>query len=210
MILNNEIIEYDIEHAGPSILYNAKAISKELYEELISLDKKTRVVKTGLLIKDNPRFYDIIQAGYKKYTDKFINENKLRPDQVSEVVHDAVWLSGVIPEITVFDKTIKFRKKRTHSMSYVYERKNIRLYYNFLTDTVDIRGGSFSNNKKFLNIIKRILKLFENGNKDTLYNQIHNILIKLKKDENYYGCDLINGLKNMTLIKALLKDLIIY
>ena len=34
MILNNEIIEYDIEHAGPSILYNAKAISKELYEEL--------------------------------------------------------------------------------------------------------------------------------------------------------------------------------
>ena len=77
MILTNEIFEYDIEHAGPSVYYEKKIITKEQYERLISLPKEKRVIETGLLERDNPDWYNKKMAAYDEYINKFIKKNKI-------------------------------------------------------------------------------------------------------------------------------------
>lgn len=205
MILINEIVEYDMEHAGPSILYEGGHITKETYIGLISLPKKERVIKTGLLIKDNSEFYNYIQKGYTKYINIFIKKNNLKPDNVVEISHDAIWLVGVTPSITKFGE-INFRKKRRYDVQYIYEKKNIRIYYNMMTTELDIRGGSFNEESDLYPILKRIMQGIEH-NKD-YYDLLHEVKRNLKKDKDHYKFNVINGLDNRKLINNMIVEML--
>lgn len=206
MILLNEIFEYDIEHAGPSILYENKKISKELYEELISLPKDKRVVKTGLLIRDNPDFYNVIQEGYDFMTKKFIRINKLKPHHVVEVVHDAIWVTGVSPKVLEFNNC-RFRKKRYFNLMFIYDKKHIRFYLNIATDELDVRGGSVNPNSKLIKPFKSLLKSFE-FNSTKIYEKIHIMIKKLEKDKDAYGEEMVKGVSNLSLLKSLLFEIV--
>lgn len=209
MILTNDIYEYDAQHAGISILYEYKAISKSRYEYLCNLEKKKRVVQTGLMIRDNPDLYKIISKGYKHFTDLLIDKNDLKPHNIVEIVNDAVWVSGRVPTVLEFGE-VKFRQKQHYHITYIYERRNIRLYYNLNDGTLFCRGAKLSKVSKMFSFIKRIFKLYDMGNKDRLYNLLHKTLRKLKKDEDAMGSELCKGLKNITLVRALIRDLINY
>ena len=207
MILTNDIYEYDVAHAGISILYEAGAIKKERYDFLCKLEKRKRVVQTGLMIKENPEFSKIIKEGYKKYTDLLIEKNKLIPDNIVELVNDAVWISGASPTVLEFGE-VKFRKKQHFHITYIYEKRNIRFYYNFTTDELVCRGGKINKVSKMYKLLKRIFKLYDSGDKEKLYNTLHQTLNKLKKDPDAFGSAITNTLENRPLVRALVKDLI--
>ena len=206
MILTNEIFEYDIEHAGPSVYYEKKIITKEQYERLISLPKEKRVIETGLLERDNPDRYNKKMAAYDEYINKFIKKNKIKPHHIIEVVHDAIWLAGIIPSELQFGE-VKFRKKKYYNIQYIYERRNIRFYLNTGSGEFDIRGGHLNTDSRLYRPFKTLLQAFE-FDSDDIYDKVHKIRRKLKKNEDAYGKELVRGLKNSTLINNLLKEVV--
>ena len=202
MIIKNSICEFDIKNAGVTILYQKGILTKKEYLYYINLDKNTRVIKTGNLLKDNPSYYKIQMDGFKEYMDKFILANKIKKYSVYEIAKDALWIIGRQPRILKFDNVL-FVKKREFTSFFKYRK--IIFYVNSSTNIIDIRG---SNPKEdtFLNIIKDILIKYEFG--IDLYDKLHSIRNNLLDDSLYYGELVIRGVDNIKIIERLIKEIL--
>lgn len=202
MIIKNSICEFDIKNAGVTILYQKGILTKKEYLYYIKLDKNTRVIKTGNLLKDNPSYYKIQMDGFKEYMDKFILANKIKKYSVYEIAKDALWIIGRQPRILKFDNVL-FVKKREFTSFFKYHK--IIFYVNSSTNIIDIRGSN-PNDDKFLNIIKDILIKYEFG--IDLYDKLHSIRNNLLDDSLYYGEPVIKGVDNIKIIERLIKEIL--
>lgn len=202
MIIKNSICEFDIKNAGVTILYQKGILTKKEYLYYINLDKNTRVIKTGNLLKDNPSYYKIQMDGFKEYMDKFILANKIKKYSVYEIAKDALWIIGRQPKILKFDNVL-FVKKREFTSFFKYCK--IIFYVNSSTNIIDIRGSN-PKEDKFLNIIKDILIKYEFG--IDLYDKLHNIRNNLIDDSLYYGEPVIKGVDNIKIIERLIKEIL--
>ena len=202
MIIKNSICEFDIKNAGVTILYQKGILTKKEYLYYINLDKNTRVIKTGNLLKDNPSYYKIQMDGFKEYMDKFILANKIKKYSVYEIAKDALWIIGRQPKILKFDNVL-FVKKREFTSFFKYRK--IIFYVNSSTNIIDIRGSNPIDDK-FLNIIKDILIKYEFG--IDLYDKLHSIRNNLLDDSLYYGEPVIKGVDNIKIIERLIKEIL--
>lgn len=202
MIIKNSICEFDIKNAGVTILYQKGILTKKEYLYYINLDKNTRVIKTGNLLKDNPSYYKIQMDGFKEYMDKFILANKIKKYSVYEIAKDALWIIGRQPRILKFDNVL-FVKKREFTSFFKYRK--IIFYVNSSTNIIDIRGSN-PKEDKFLNIIKDILIKYEFG--IDLYDKLHSIRNNLLDDSLYYGEPVIKGVDNIKIIERLIKEIL--
>ena len=202
MIIKNSICEFDIKNAGVTILYQKGILTKKEYLYYINLDKNTRVIKTGNLLKDNPSYYKIQMDGFKEYMDKFILANKIKKYSVYEIAKDALWIIGRQPRILKFDNVL-FVKKREFTSFFKYRK--IIFYINSSTNIIDIRGSN-PKEDKFLNIIKDILIKYEFG--IDLYDKLHSIRNNLIDDSLYYGEPVIKGVDNIKIIERLIKEIL--
>ena len=202
MIIKNSICEFDIKNAGVTILYQKGILTKKEYLYYIKLDKNTRVIKTGNLLKDNPSYYKIQMDGFKEYMDKFILANKIKKYSVYEIAKDALWIIGRQPRILKFDNVL-FVKKREFTSFFKYRK--IIFYVNSSTNIIDIRGSNPIDDK-FLNIIKDILIKYEFG--IDLYDKLHSIRNNLLDDSLYYGEPVIRGVDNIKIIERLIKEIL--
>ena len=202
MIIKNSICEFDIKNAGVTILYQKGILTKKEYLYYINLDKNTRVIKTGNLLKDNPSYYKIQMDGFKEYMDKFILDNKIKKYSVYEIAKDALWIIGRQPRILKFDNVL-FVKKREFTSFFKYRK--IIFYVNSSTNIIDIRGSN-PKEDKFLNIIKDILIKYEFG--IDLYDKLHSIRNNLIDDSLYYGEPVIKGVDNIKIIERLIKEIL--
>lgn len=202
MIIKNSICEFDIKNAGVAILYQKGILTKKEYLYYINLDKNTRVIKTGNLLKDNPSYYKIQMDGFKEYMDKFILANKIKKYSVYEIAKDALWIIGRQPRILKFDNVL-FVKKREFTSFFKYRK--IIFYVNSSTNIIDIRGSN-PKEDKFLNIIKDILIKYEFG--IDLYDKLHSIRNNLLDDSLYYGEPVIKGVDNIKIIESLIKEIL--
>ena len=202
MIIKNSICEFDIKNAGVTILYQKGILTKKEYLYYINLDKNTRVIKTGNLLKDNPSYYKIQMDGFKEYMDKFILANKIKKYSIYEIAKDALWIIGRQPRILKFDNVL-FVKKREFTSFFKYRK--IIFYVNSSTNIIDIRGSNPIDNK-FLNVIKDILIKYEFG--IDLYDKLHSIRNNLIDDSLYYGEPVIKGVDNIKIIERLIKEIL--
>ena len=202
MIIRNSICEFDIKNAGITILYEKGILTKKEYLYYINLDKDTRVIKTGLLLKDNPKYYDIQMAGFREYMDKFILANKIKKYSVYETAKDALWIIGRQPKLLKFDK-IEFVKKREFTSFFKFRK--VIFYVNSRTDIIDIRGSNPKDNT-FLNVIKDILIKYEY--EVDLYTKLHKIRNNLNDNPNYYGENVIKNIDNIKIINRLIKEIL--
>lgn len=202
MIIRNSICEFDIKNAGITILYEKGILTKKEYLYYINLDKDTRVIKTGLLLKDNPKYYDIQMAGFREYMDKFILANKIKKYSVYEIAKDALWIIGRQPKLLKIDK-IEFVKKREFTSFFKFRK--VIFYVNSRTDIIDIRGSNPKDNT-FLNVIKDILIKYEY--EVDLYTKLHKIRNNLNDNPNYYGDNVIKNIDNIKIINRLIKEIL--
>lgn len=202
MIIRNSICEFDIKNAGITILYEKGILTKKEYLYYINLDKDTRVIKTGLLLKDNPKYYDIQMAGFREYMDKFILANKIKKYSVYEIAKDALWIIGRQPKLLKFDK-IEFVKKREFTSFFKFRK--VIFYVNSRTDIIDVRGSNPKDNT-FLNVIKDILIKYEY--EVDLYTKLHTIRNNLNDNPNYYGDNVIKNIDNIKIINRLIKEIL--
>ena len=202
MIIKNSICEFDIKNAGVTILYQNGILTKKEYLYYINLDKNTRVIKTGNLLKDNPSYYKIQMDGFKEYMEKFILAKKIKKYSGYEIAKDAVWIIGRQPRILKFDNVL-FVKKREFTSFFKYRK--IIFYVNSSTNIIDIRGSN-PKEDEFLNIIKDILIKYEFG--IDLYDKLHSIRNNLLDDSLYYGEPVIKGVDNIKIIERLIKEIL--
>ena len=204
MILKTNIAEYDMANAGIAVLYNKGLLDKKVYEDMLKLPKKEREIKTGLLIRDNPTWYDIQSEEFKKYIDLFIKSNKLMDHNILEVVRDGVWVIGRKPKILSFGDTIFFKEKNPTSIYFRF-KENIHFYVNSFYGTIRVRGIN-PDNRVFLDVIKDILIDFENNL--PVYEKLHEVRNNLMNDEKYYGEDLGVKVSNIKIIEKLIKEML--
>lgn len=205
MILKTNIAEYDMANAGIAVLYNKGLLDKETYEKMTNLPKKEREVKTGLLIRDNPTWYQIQTEEFKKYIDLFIRTNKLLAHNILEVVRDGIWVIGRRPkELSFSDNVIIFKEKNPTTIYFRYKR-NIHFYVNSFYSTIRVRGIN-PDNRVFLDVIKDILIDFENNL--PVYEKLHEVRNNLMNDEKYYGEDLGVNVSNIKIIEKLIKEML--
>ena len=204
MIWVGQISEFDMKQAGITVLYACGKISKELYEELLKSSKKNRVVKTGLLIRDHPEFYDIQTREFKKYIEKLMIENKIKKSHVLETVRDGIWLVNEAPRKLKFG-LIQFVKKGNYTSVFKLKRRNIYIYYDSINDKIMCRGFKNTENEKLLKFVGYMMRLYETSEEDLLYEELH-------KKLNYYKenteINLIPNISNEYLLKMMIDDFI--
>lgn len=205
MILKTNIAEYDMTNAGIAVLYNKGLLDYDTYNEMSNLPKKEREVKTGILIRDNPTWYQIQTEEFKKYIDLFIRTNKLLAHNILEVVRDGIWVIGRKPkELSFSDNVIIFKEKNPTTIYFRYKR-NIHFYVNSFYSTIRVRGIN-PDNRVFLDVIKEILIDFENNL--PVYEKLHEVRNNLMSDEKYYGEDLGVKVSNIKIIEKLIKEIL--
>lgn len=211
MYIKNRISEYDIRQANVSVLYSLKILNEREYKEYLEMDKYKRNVKIGLLIKERPEIYRILQDNFAKYIDLFIVNNKLdMTNNVLEINKDAIWVIGRMPEITKFENDIiEFVCKQTFTSMYSCKVKrgvDFQFFYNSITEDYNIRNFS-SKNDSLLDCIIDIMKDYEYDDIDSVYNKLH--FLKMKKIEGVnYNIPLIEGIKNNDILNKMIKDLL--
>lgn len=179
--------EYDIKSANANVMYTLNMIDKDLYEKLINMDKKERVIYVGKMIKKDDTLYNELMDGYKYYTDKFIKENGLE-DNVYEVVKDAVWIFGKYPKKTEFNNYVKFTRDRVATSVMTLDK--IKFYYNSINNKLFNRGLGDIDFDTFpiLKKIKEFMMYKESDKYKILYKKIHKFhynYITENVDESY-------------------------
>lgn len=205
MILKTNIAEYDMANAGIAVLYNKGLLDKETYEKMTNLPKKEREIKTGLLIRDNPSWYQVQTEEFKKYIDLFIRTNKLLAHNILEVVRDGVWVIGRRPKELSFSNNVIIFKEKNPTTIYFRYKKKIHFYVNSFYGTIRVRGIN-PDNRVFLDILKDILIDFENNL--PVYEKLHEVRNNLMNDEKYYGEDLGVKVSNIKIIEKLIKEML--
>lgn len=205
MILKTNIAEYDMANAGIAVLYNKGLLDKETYEKMTNLPKKEREIKTGLLIRDNPSWYQVQTEEFKKYIDLFIRTNKLLAHNILEVVRDGVWVIGRRPKELSFSNNVIIFKEKNPTTIYFRYKKKIHFYVNSFYGTIRVRGVN-PDNRVFLDVLKDILIDFENNL--PVYEKLHEVRNNLMNDEKYYGEDLGVKVSNIKIIEKLIKEML--
>lgn len=205
MYIRDVITEYDIEHANISIMLDINYINEKTYKEMEKMDKKKRVVKVGLMMKEDRNLYNLLQTGFNKYIDLFIINNKIETSNILEINHDAIWLIGRLPKILEFNK-IRFIQKNKFTSLYQCNIKKapIQFFYDSEKDKIKTRG--FNNETSdLLDKIKEILLDKEFGDEDSVYTKLHQLNKEVKK--NKYE-EMLNNIKNTTILNRMIKDLL--
>ncbi|MBR6289217.1 MAG: hypothetical protein IKR19_07780 [Acholeplasmatales bacterium] len=192
--ISGRIVEYDMRSANISVLLQKGIIDIDLYNKLSRLNKQSREVEIGLMIKSDPTIYTELSKGIKEYKHKFCEANNIDSLQIVRVANDAMYINTSIDlPYTFFDQYIEFRIK---SISNVMININKTLsFISFINDqvSVDIKGISADKYNLHANymisIIATVSFYIERGNIEDALNYISNIIedyINLKLDINYY------------------------
>ena len=131
-IINSTICEYDIKGAhlvAIRILYGDK-----LYDKLAAMDKLSRNIYIGNMVKKDPELSTKLQKLLFKFKQKFIEENGILINNIVETTKDSLVLVQKIPTNTIVKVSgveVEFRNKdeRLYTLRELFpKRKRIFLY----------------------------------------------------------------------------------
>lgn len=236
MIINNNIIEYDIKSAGLTALYHLDLITVDEFDTYDKMDKKTRIVELGNHVKylnqlTGKPIYRAMELTFKIYIDIFKSLNNISDHNIIEVNHDALWLAGRRAKFTDVSEYIKldvvkndierlkleFGLQLTNvtKVKFVAKReytllvkyKNLNIYLNSISHSLLFRGANPDPHHMFYSVVLDILLSYE-YNDSKLYDKLHKYLQKLEEDESCYGNNMINNILNINLIRYFIKEMI--
>ena len=111
-MINSYIREYDLSKANISSLYHFKVISDKEYHEFLSMPKRDREIKIGLMIKENSDIYEYIKEGILFAKKELVKTNKIYDSEIISIKNDAMFIHGRNLPITDFGG-FKFVVKNT-------------------------------------------------------------------------------------------------
>lgn len=130
-LIGVSIKEYDMSKANISILYNAGAINKELYQELFNAPKYMREYQVGCMERDNLSISELVRGGIKEAKKQFILQNGLKLDEILAIKGDAVFVIGNRPMNTEITPIIQFKLANEYTSFYKIS-PFIEVFYSYL------------------------------------------------------------------------------
>ena len=195
MLYTGKIVEYDIEHANISVLYDKGLITTDNYLLLKETKKSLRNEIIGKLILDEKNVWEEIQSGIKDAMRKFVRLNKITKAKVIEVVTDAIWLRDCDIKHTRITDCINFVPK--HEFSLMIKLDKLSIYKT--PDSIVIRGGRINREHPSYDYMMQYLTALENKEGKLLHRTYSRLRKSLLSDEN----KIISSISNELLIKAL-------
>lgn len=125
-MFNEHICEYDMRSASLSISKRFQLLDNDLLEQLNLMRKEDRVVRIGLIQKENKGFSESLLSGIRLIRKKFIMENNLTENDIIALHSDAVFMKTKRKVVTDIEG-VHFAKKGEWSSFIRY--KNIDMYY---------------------------------------------------------------------------------
>lgn len=89
-MFHNNILEYDMNAASLSLSERFGLLPKETIERLKRLDKKNRVIQTGLIRRNDQNFSVEVDKKLIEVRNQFIQENGILPNDLISLHSDAV------------------------------------------------------------------------------------------------------------------------
>ena len=187
MIINGEIIEYDIKAAGLNLAKEFGYIDKKILDHLESLDKKTRNVRLGLLKKKDEQISKNENEAFIKARKLFIVTNKLNVEDIVAIKKDAIFVSRRCNKLKFGNIEFVAKNKYTSYM----ELNKLEFYYNSIQ--LDIKGIGdvvYKQHEKYIiSFFKTYFSLMELNNKAKLIEYVTNFVFRYKSrllDLGYY------------------------
>lgn len=137
-LFNDEIIEYDIQDAGFSLIKQYHLLPDEKIRELTLMGKgKERHIAVGILQRNDKEFTKNLMDKFAEIRRIFISMNDLKDDDIISIKKDAIFTTKICNK-TKFDNIV-FAEKN-HYTSYIRfpNVNNIELYYS--TKGIDVKG----------------------------------------------------------------------
>lgn len=180
VIFGGLIAEYDIKSAGATAILELKG--NDMYEYLMKLDKKTRNIKIGLMMKNEPGLSDAVNDLMLKYLNIFIKENKINAKNIVYTTRDSILVYNKIPLKTIFNH-VEFRNK-DGMFSTMIRIKNYTILFDSMSGRIDIKGikdeiveDSFFLNKFLINFLYIIESCQKNGD-EKIFNTLKNMRLQ--------------------------------
>lgn len=194
-IVAHHIYEYDIQKANINVLYELNLIDSDYYDRLCKMDRMSRQVEIGYLLKYNEGLSDKLSAGIELYRKKLFYSNNIEDMDVLSIKNDAVFIVDKILKNTVFGR-VKFVLKNTYT-TYVKLGDRLEVYFEYdsVTGNISLTIKGISDKKLELHrdymasVIANTLYYIETGDLEsglTYITEIWNSYISYNLDIGFY------------------------
>ena len=165
-LFNDEIIEYDIQDAGFSLIKQHHLLPDEVIRKLEIMGKgEERHIAIGKLQRENKQLATDLNNRFTDIRSIFINSNKLTDNDIISVKKDAIYTIGTCNRVNF--GLIHFVPKNKYS-SYIRftDIQNLEIYYS--VDRIDVKGMSDTSVNKhrlyMMQFFNTIIPLIESHN----------------------------------------------
>ena len=195
LLVNKQIIEYDLKSANTSLCKEYKLLSESDIERIEKLPKDCRNVTIGKLCRKDKTLNEGLKSAFKDIRRRFFIQNEIEDDDILSIKKDAIFCLRPC-KYTDFGKC-HFVEKNVYT-SYMYLNKHLELYYNCgrIMDEhgiVHVKGISDisleTHKEHMLVFISGIFKLLETGDNKSLYKYFSKFVSDYKHRRlptNYY------------------------
>jgi hypothetical protein len=164
-LFNSEIIEYDMQSAGLSLIKKHSLLPPSEIQRLIDLGKKEATVAVGILQRDLPGFSKKLLDKFTLAREEFIKANDLNDSRILTVKKDAIFTVGSCPVVDFGELT--FQRKSTFS-SYIRFVDNSNIEVFFSGKDLEIKGigeiGLSRHRLYLLVFLKKVIGMIEDKN----------------------------------------------
>ena len=190
-LFDDDIIEYDIQDAGFSLIKEFKLLPDEKINELARLDKGlSRHIEVGKLQRDDKQFSQRLSNAFEEARRHFINTNKIADDSIVSVKKDAIFTTANARR-TNFGHVHFATKHRYTSYLRFSNIHNIEIYYsNTNVDYKQINDHCINRHRLYtVSFLEGFIKRMESMDKHSVQSYLMNYLMKYKAmelDEEHY------------------------
>lgn len=183
-LISKTINEYDIRNAGYNLIKYFNLLPESKLEYLSNLSKTDRTIQIGLYAKYDKDFAKNLTKSFGEMRRLFFTYNNIQDDEVLSIKKDAIFTIGRECEVTKFDN-VEFAKK--HKYTSYHRFGTIEMYYRSSNNSLDIKGIKdellYQHDEYFLSFLKRVFKLLEYDDTDSLIKFMKRFIKEYKNRE---------------------------
>ena len=135
-IVGSTVVEYDIRNAGATAIKHIKG--EEIYNNLMTLSKHDRVVKIGLMMRDEPGLSERVNKLMLEWLNFFIDGNKIKTANIVATTRDSIIIHKKIPTKLNFGD-VEFRNK-DGAFSSMYRTGRLTVFFDSMRDVMLVKG----------------------------------------------------------------------
>lgn len=187
ILINSEIVEYDIKSAGLSLAKEFKYLNEKIIDKLEKMNKTDRNRRMGILKISDKQLSKNENNALVEARKLFIKSNNLSVENIIAIKKDAIFVTHRCNNRKFGN--IEFVPKNKYT-SYI-ELNKLEFYYN--SNRLDIKGIEdvmlSKHDNYMMDFFKTYLSLLESGNESQLKDYITNFVYRYKTrllDLGYY------------------------